>query len=240
MNGADCVVFDGEEYPVTVVFSDKRHSIGLTVKPTGEVVLRVPQGHPREEGIAFARSKAAWIAKHVERFRSREVLHRHYAEGEVISFFGEEYTIRRTSGKYVKAAFSGAELLLTVPEDFSAEEAEDACRSAVIYLFRREGTAKLKPLAEKYAALCGTAAPPVRVRVQERKWGCCTPKNGIIINVHVLLAPVFVIEYLIVHEVAHLQHRNHQQEFWNEVERLMPEYRRAEALLKSDGWKWVF
>ena len=267
MNGRDSVVFDGAEYPVSVVFSPKRRTIGLTVKADGEIVLRVPKNASREEAIAFAQSKAEWIVKHLEQFAARQVPHQGYADGDTIPFFGETYVIRRVSGRCVSARFavepgtegsgkeaggeaedapeSGAEsaprvLLLTVPEDFSAEEAEDACRSAVMYLFRREGTRRLKPFAEKYAKLSGVAAPQIRVRHQERKWGCCTPKNGIIINVNVLLGPVFVIEYLVAHEVCHLRFRNHQQEFWAEVERVMPGYREAEAVLKKEGWKWVF
>lgn len=250
MNGRDSVVFDGAEYPVSVVFSPKRRTIGLTVKADGEVVLRVPENASREEALSFAQSKAEWIVKHLERFSRREIPHRGYADGDVISFFGKEYVIRRAAGRCVSARFeedAGDEaggrsrvLLLTVPEDFSADEAEEACRSAVMYLFRREGTRRLKPFAEKYAALCGVPVPQVRVRHQERKWGCCTPKNGIIINVNVLLGPVFVIEYLAAHEVCHLRFRNHQQEFWAEVSRVMPEYREAERVLKEEGWKWVF
>ncbi|HJJ39388.1 MAG TPA: SprT family zinc-dependent metalloprotease, partial [Methanocorpusculum sp.] len=193
-----------------------------------------------EEALAFAQTKAAWIAKHAEMFRAREVPHRKYAEGENISFFGRVYTIRRREGNAVRASFSSDELVLTIPADFTEAEAEDACRAAVIYLFRREGTAVLKPFAEKYAKLCGVAVPAIRVRVQERKWGCCTPKNGIIINVKMMLAPQFAAEYLIVHEIAHLKHRNHQAEFWTEVKRLMPEYEKAETMLKKDGWLWEF
>ena len=49
-----------------------------------------------------------------------------------------------------------------------------------------------------------------------------------------------VIRYLVVHEVAHIRFRHHQESFWAEVERLMPEYREAERLIKEEGWQWVF
>ncbi|HJJ30832.1 MAG TPA: SprT family zinc-dependent metalloprotease [Methanocorpusculum sp.] len=240
MERAECVFFEGREYQITPVWSAKRRTVGITVKTDGTVLLRMPAGYPLEEALAFAQTKAAWIAKHTERFSAREVPHRKYAEGEIIPFFGRTYTIRRKAGSTVRASFSGDELVLTVPADFSDDEAEDACRAAVIYLFRREGTAVLKPFAEKYAKQCGVAVPALRVRVQERKWGCCTPKTGIIINVKMMLAPQFAAEYLIVHEVAHLKHRNHQAGFWAEVKRLMPEYEKAEAVLKKDGWLWEF
>ena len=236
----ESIVYGGKEYQITPVWSAKRSSLGISVKEDGTVLLRIPSGYPLEDALIFAQSKAAWIAEHAERFRAREVPHRRYAEGDEISFFGKTYTIRRSVGPTVRASFSGDELLLSVPEDFSEAEAENACRTAVIFLFRREGTAVLKPFTEKYAKLCGVAVPALRVRVQERKWGCCTPKNGIIINVKMMLAPQFAAEYLIVHEVAHLKYRNHQAEFWAEVKRLMPEYEKAEEMLKKDGWMWEF
>ena len=57
---------------------------------------------------------------------------------------------------------------------------------------------------------------------------------------HILLAPAIVAEYIVVHELAHLRFRHHQKIFWDEVGRLMPGYRDAEKILKTEGWKFVF
>lgn len=234
------VEYEGETYPVTLVYSVKRRTLGLTVKADGSVIVRMPPGYPEADALAFAQSKAEWIAKHVTRFKVRTAPAHQYQDGDTISFLGTEYTIRRVAGNVARAEFSGTELLITIPPEFAEDDAIELARTAVIFLFRREGTARLKEETACWAERCGVEPPQLRVRVQTAKWGCCTPKNGIILNVKLMQAPTLVISYLIVHEVCHLKHRNHQKCFWNEVERLMPAYRQAEEILKSDGWKWVF
>ncbi len=230
------LVFDGEEILVTVVRSARRKTLGITVRESGEVVLRLPPQVSEAEGMAFVEEKAEWICRHRKRFACREKLERTYADGEMISFCGRELIIRRTEGKTVRAEIAGDTLRLSGP----AGTQPSVFRDAVIFLFRREGVRMLRPLVSAVSAAAGVEVPAVRIRLQQKMWGCCTPKNGIILNVRVLLAPEQVIRYLVVHEAAHIRHRHHQESFWAEVERLMPEYREAERLLKDEGWKWVF
>ncbi len=230
------VSFGDEKIPVTLVYSAKRKTIGLTVKENGEVILRIPSSLTKEEALSFAQSKAGWIEKHRQAFFAREKPQRSYADGEMIPFCGRELTIRRCAGRNVRAEVDGDLLRITAPDNIDT----DTVREAVIFLYRRAALPLLREMVEEVSALAGVEPPMVRIRKQEKKWGCCTPKNGIILNVRVLLAPPLVIRYLVVHEVAHLRHRHHQASFWDEVERLMPEYREAESLLKSDGWRWVF
>ena len=230
------VVFDGEDIPLTIIRSARRKTIGLTVKESGEVILRIPPHVTEEKAVSFAQSKAEWIVRHRAKFESRKRVERHYAEGETIPFFGRELTIRRIEGDKVRAEILEGELLLTGPAGTEA----DVFREAVIFLFRRGGLKHLRPIVSEVAKAAGVEPPMLRIREQQRKWGCCTPKNGIILNVRVLLAPELVIRYLVVHEVAHLEHRHHQDSFWAEVERLMPEFREAEQVLKEQGWMWVF
>jgi len=240
MEGTDFVLYEGEEYPLTLAYSTKRRTIGLTVKNTGEVLLRIPLGYPKEEALTFAQSKADWIAKHVLKFRAQIKPARTYNDGDTISFLGFPYTIRRKEGKSARASFNGTDLEITIPAEFNEKDATETARIAVIYLFRRTGIERLKSEVEKYAHECGVETPVLRIREQETKWGCCTAKNGIILNVKIQLAPQLIITYLIVHEISHLKFRNHQAVFWHEVERLMPNYREAEALLKTDGRNWEF
>lgn len=240
MNSGDCITYGTETIPIIIKISAKRRTVGLSVRRSGDVILRIPQGYPKEDALLFAQKKSEWISKHLNTYQSQQFPVRMYHTGDTISFLGTEYTIQRQKGKVLRAAFVDSSLIITVPESFSEDEVSESARVATIYLFRREGTARLLSEVSIQAKRCGVEVPHLRIWEQSSKWGCCTPKNGIILNVNCLLAPKIVIEYLIIHEVSHLKYRNHQQEFWNEVRRLMPDYEIAERLLKSDGWKWKF
>ncbi|HJJ65894.1 MAG TPA: DUF45 domain-containing protein, partial [Methanocorpusculum sp.] len=172
------VVFDGEDIPLTIIRSARRKTIGLTVKESGEVILRIPPHITEEKAVSFAQSKAEWIVRHRLKFQSRTQVERFYADGEKIPFLGRELTIRRIEGDKVRAEISDGELLLTGPAGTEA----DVFREAVIFLFRRGGLKHLRPIVSEVAKSAGVEPPMLRVREQQRKWGCCTPKNGIILN----------------------------------------------------------
>ncbi|MDO9523091.1 MAG: SprT family zinc-dependent metalloprotease [Methanocorpusculum sp.] len=233
------IVWNGQHILIEIIYSDRRRSWAIEVKTTGEVLVRVPCAVSEKKVMEIAQSKAEWIAKQQVKFQTREKELRRYADGDMISFFGEQLIIARTAGPS-RAEISGGYLNISIPDSFSPDDAEMIARDVVMLLYRRLGTTVLDAYVEKYAGLAGVIKPKLRMRLQKKKWGCCTPKNGIIINARVLLAPRIVAEYLVVHEIVHLRYPHHQKAYWSEVERLMPEYRKVEILLKDDGWKWEF
>ena len=75
----------------------------------------------------------------------------------------------------------------------------------------------------------------LRLKYNSSNWGSCSSKGNINLSTRVLLCPLFVIDYVIVHELAHLIHQNHGEQFWNEVARVMPDYKVGEDWLKREG-----
>ncbi len=233
------VVWNGQHIPIEVIHSARRRSWAIEVKTTGEVIIRVPSAVSEEKVREIAQNKAEWITKQQSLFQKRDTISRRYAEGDLIPFFGDTLIIARSTGPS-RAEVSGKYLKISIPESFSPDDAEMIARDLVMLLYRRLGVTALDSFVKKYADLTGVEKPNLRIKFQKKKWGCCTPKNGIIINARVLLAPKIVAEYLVIHEIVHLRFPHHQKSYWGEVERLMPEYREAERLMKEEGWKWEF
>lgn len=238
--GTGSVFLNGQEISYTIIYSSRRRSWAVQVKPDATVIVRMPQMVPPDLAKKLVDTKAEWIFPQVGKYTTRTPIVRRYADGETLPFLGTEYPILRQTGAPAKTGRSNAAFVITVPTGFSPEDTIHTSREMMILLFRRMGTKPLEEIIARYAPIAGVEPPKLRIRHQEHKWGCCTPKNGIIINVRVLLAPKIVAEYIVVHELAHLGFRHHQKTFWDEVERLMPEYCTAEKLLKTDGWKFVF
>ncbi len=174
MESRDCVFFEEKEYPITAVYAPRHRTVGLTIKPTEEVILRMPPGYPKEEALSFAQSKTDWIAKHVHRFRAQNAPERRYANGDTIPFLGTVYTVRRKEGKSVCATFSDTDLEITIPDGFSEEEAIEMARTAVIYLFRREGISNLKPEVETEAEPLFSHLFPIDVMDCHQSFCWCT------------------------------------------------------------------
>ena len=77
----------------------------------------------------------------------------------------------------------------------------------------------------------------IRIKNQKTMWGSCSSKNNINLNYLLIMAPMGVIDYVIVHELAHTIHRNHSVDFWSSVESIMPDYKEHKQWLKVNGYK---
>ncbi|HLP75919.1 MAG TPA: M48 family metallopeptidase [Candidatus Paceibacterota bacterium] len=107
-------------------------------------------------------------------------------------------------------------------------------RGAVEKHLWRLATGEFPPLVLKFAAMHGLPVRRVTVRNQRSRWGSCSRRGTISLNWRLIQTPAFVRDYVILHELAHLREMNHSPRFWREVERLCPDYRRAEKWLKEN------
>ena len=94
---------------------------------------------------------------------------------------------------------------------------------------------ELPLLATHYAALVGVSYGRITIRHQKTRWGSCSGKGSLNFNCLLMLTPPEVRNYMIVHELCHLKEMNHSFRFWAEVERVIPDYRKAKQWLKENG-----
>lgn len=104
-----------------------------------------------------------------------------------------------------------------------------------IHRLAQEAVAALPPLVKDYAARMGVTYGRITVRNQVSRWGSCSSSGNLNFNCLLMLAPTEVREYVVVHELAHRRHMDHSAAFWQEVERILPDYRERIRWLKENG-----
>lgn len=108
---------------------------------------------------------------------------------------------------------------------------------------KKQLTAYIEMRLTHFCALMGEALPnDLKIAVYKRKWGSCNSKRELTFNLHLIGAPYHAIDYVIVHELAHLKYLNHSKAFWQRVERFFPDYKASSNWLKQNGMNlpWVF
>jgi predicted metal-dependent hydrolase len=204
----------------------KTNRIAIHVESSGRVIVDASEDAAIAEVLPGVKKRARWIAEHVSAARARlaHVLPREYVSGESLSYLGRRYQlrVRVIPDEVPRTVMRGAYIDVTVPVRDAAK-----VRSALETWFRHRARDVLSTrLAEVAAPLRWVKQlPPVRMQVMAMQWGSCSPAGRLTLNPHLVKAPRECIDYVLLHELCHLQHHNHSPHFYRALDRHMPRWR---------------
>jgi predicted metal-dependent hydrolase len=223
------VVHEHAVYPVRIRRHRQARRYTLRIQAnTREVVLTMPPRGSVREAKAFAQKHGGWIAARLHRLPAAVP----FADGTIMPLRGVEHRISHRPGRrgtvWIEAADTG-EMFLCV-----AGDAPHINRRVGDFL-RREALRELDAASARAAGQLGVTVKRISVRDQSSRWGSCSSTGVLSYSWRLILAPTFVLEYLAIHEVAHLVEMNHSPRFWRLVLRLCPDAARAKAWLDVHG-----
>lgn len=245
---AEALQIGSRTVPLLVVRNPRARRYLLRLRPDGAARVTIPRGGSRSEAQSFIERNRGWLEQQLERQRAQPRLPAAWPPGAEILFRGELVRIAVGAAGAIQV---GAETI----EAHGARIGAPASRYGSLPLGTEsvavdDATADLRPVIERHLrALAGVELPArvaelaarhqfsglrVTVRNQKSRWGSCSRRGAISLNWRLIQAPALVRDYIILHELAHLRQMNHSDRFWQEVERLCPEYRAAEKWLKTN------
>ena len=204
----------------------KRKTLAIKISLEGEVIVYAPHRASLRSVESLLAEKEEWV----RRTRSR-ILEGLNQERDKVTFLGRKYNMSVIEGGAKKAAieFDGSEFRIY------CREAGDA--KGVLYGWYKEKLLKIVTarIGELSSSL-GVKPGKIGVRAQKTIWGSCSYDNNISINMKLALAPPEIIDYILVHELCHIKHKNHSSDFWLAVESAMPDYKERRRWLKENGY----
>jgi predicted metal-dependent hydrolase len=222
--------------PVRLKVHQAARRVSVRIDPTKrEAIATAPSARRLPEALAFARSRAEWIAERLDALPARKGL----APGMVLQMQGEPLRLERArmriAPKIVPAAQDEPARLLAYGED-------EAFARAAVRALKAEALRILAERTALHAAALGALQPSVAVMDAKARWGSCIPphrgKPGRIrYSWRLVLAPFAVLDYVAAHECAHLVEANHGPRFWALVKRLYGDHEKARAWLRAHGVK---
>ena len=214
---------------IAVRESGRRKTMHIVVERDGSLAVQVPQGFPVERILSILESRAydvfGMLAKWKEAHRGATT-HR-YVEGELFPLAGRNYPIRFVSGQNVPVAL--------VNNEFHLRQGDANPRESMKRFYRAIGRDRILKRMQVYAPKFNASPKKVQIRDMHTRWGSCTPEGVITYNWRCVLVPVFVMDYLFVNELTHLEHHRHSREFWNHVSVILPMFERAICWLQRNG-----
>lgn len=199
----------------------------LRLGRNGMARVTIPRGGSTSEARSFAERNIGWIEKQLQKADAVHPCAPEWKAGTQILFRGELTTLKvEESSKRLCICFAGER----VPVASGAPVREKVER----YLWKLAAR-ELPPLVAHYAGVYDLTVNKVTVRNQRSRWGSCSRRGTISLNWRLVQTPVYVRDYIILHELAHLKQMNHSRRFWSEVERMCPDYRTAEDWLRKNS-----
>lgn len=212
------------------VIRANRKTIGITVERDRKVVVRVPLQVSEQTVKAAVESKLFWIWQKLRDSRKypNPKPHKEFVTGETFLFLGQHHSLTLTSleGGAVRLVGKQFEMALS-----------DRRNGDVLFRswYLAQAKEKLRPRIAAFANEIGVAYSRIWVRDLKYCWGSCTPGGTLSFNWRIIQAPMIVVDYLIVHELAHVLIPNHSQDFWNIVAVHVPSWKKARNWLEQHG-----
>jgi predicted metal-dependent hydrolase len=220
--------------PYAVHRSTRARYARIEVDAEGVRVI-VPERMPLREVAPFVARKERWIERTLRRYRQAEVEAPRVllVDGGSVPYLGEELALRvRVEPGRVRShvARRGGELRVAVGSGGQA-----AVRDALERWYRRRAREEVADRLDDATARAGSDYASLSIRGQRTRWASCSSRGAMSFNWRLLLAPAEILDYVVEHEVAHLEVLGHSRRFWALVGRRCPDYRRHERWLRRYG-----
>lgn len=217
----------------TVVFRNRKH-IGITVRPDMHVVVAAPDGLPLEVIRERVRKRAPWILRQLDQFELYRPLPtpRQYLNGETHRYLGRQYRLKITEGSEGVVKLRGRYLAVETPETGNTAKTRKLVEDWYRVLARATFERRLQECLTKHPRFA-PHHPPLLIRRLKTRWGSCSKAGRVLLNTELVQAPVECVDYVIVHELCHLEVPDHSAAFYRLLNQCMPDWKGRKAKLES-------
>lgn len=221
----------------TTVRRRGRKTASISVSPDNRVTVTVPSRLSDAEVAALVKRKSGWIQRKIA-FNS-EVRHpyrrKEYVSGEAFSYLGRNYRLKVETGDEPGVALRDGTLYVHVPAGLARKKRDIWVVLQLTAWYRERGLEKLRQRARLHAQRMGIELGPVGIRTYRRQWGSCYRDRSVHFNWKIIMAPVRIIDYVVIHELCHLRHHDHSRAFWKMLALYLPDYAERKEWLRVNG-----
>ena len=212
-----------------------RKTLAIQIEPIDKVLVLSPRGLSEEIIKEKVKSKAKWILKKLLHFKDMGYIpfKREFVNGEAFIYLGRNYLLQLLLNENLYrpiVKLSDGKLNISTPT-----KDQTILKNALQKWYKREAKKIIIKRFEFYKPKFSVKPRIIKIKEQKKRWGSCSSKGNIYFNWRAVMAPSPVIDYIIVHEMSHLIHKNHSSKFWESVETILPDYKARRKWLRDYG-----
>jgi predicted metal-dependent hydrolase len=214
---------------IAVIRSPRKKSLHIVIERDGTVSVQVPEALEEERILSILKSKEYEIHKKLLNWKelNNERIERQYVSGQSFMYLGKNYNLQVVEGQKQNLIFKDGKFLLS--------DTAVSPRSAFVKFYKKQANLKIGERLLLYKGAINKMPGKVEIRELPTRWASCTPSGNLYFNWKCVMAPIVVLDYLIIHELVHLEYPNHSRAFWDKVSTICPNYQQQETWLKRNG-----
>jgi predicted metal-dependent hydrolase len=201
------------------VIRTRRRTIALMITPDARLIVRAPAGVPLKYLEDIVAQKEKWIRRTQDAMRQRDLqrAEKCFVQGELFLYLGADLKLE-IEGKNSGIRIDGDRLI------FPAGFITDA-KNKLVQWYRKEARRVFQERVSHFSSLTGIQYTSVRISGAKHNWGSCGPKGTLNFTWYLIMAPLPVIDYIVVHELVHVLIKNHSKSYWAKVSAIMPDHK---------------
>lgn len=232
-------MYKNREIKFNIIYR-KRKTMSLEIKRDGIINVIAPNGLDKTFIVDKVKNKSDWIIKKLDEI---EVLNnnryiRSYESGDIFLYLGKEYMLEVLVDKITIGTSVSLENNKLIVRSNSNNK--DVIQRALKKWYTDETLGIVKERINYYKLFFEDTVTSIKIKDQKSRWASCTYKNEILFNLRCSMMPIQIIDYIVVHEMCHMEHRNHSKDFYLAVERILPDYKERVKWLKNNGVRMNF
>ncbi len=219
--------------PVTYILkrSHKRRSIGLRIDDQG-LTVNMPLRASEKWLLSVLNEKANWVVEKLGSWQSKKNVEPKWLDGEKLDFRGDAITLRIIPSLFNSPPHLKGEQLIIFIKDITDEAKVE---KIVTQWYRTEALLVFQECVAHYAPLIKVSPSQIKLSSARTQWGSCNSRGIVRLNWHLVKMPLNLIDYVVVHELAHLVEMNHSAAFWRIVESVYPDFAKCRSELRNYG-----
>ena len=214
----------------------RRKTISLHIKEDGRIVIYVPYHTPKGEIEKFIKEKQSWIVEKIsEKEKFTKEPNKAFIPGEKFLYLGESYPfeIGDTNPKGLPLKLSFGKFLI---DQGHAAKAKDLFTQ----WYKREAKERIEERVHYFSNRLQLVPKGLKITSAKHRWGSCSRDNRLSFSWRIIMAPLRIIDYVLIHELVHIKEKNHSKRFWTSLETILPDYRKHRFWLKENGHRlWL-
>jgi predicted metal-dependent hydrolase len=234
------ISFGRKEIEYRIKRGRRKKSVAISISNASQVVVLAPRILSKEKIREIVHKKSRWILKKQAFFRELRKRHpeKEYVSGEQVLFLGRKYRLKivdTEDGSACEPVLMGRRLAIAVNENLNHQDRKQIIKEALTKWYYSRATELVLQRAKRYSQLLNLAPKKIIVRNQQKRWGSCSRSGVLRFNWRISMAPVSIVDYVVVHEICHLKEKNHSSEFWRQVALVLPDFKKRRQWLRENS-----